>query len=485
MYKLLNMTYTSKSRWIDYVVLGLSVFLIFCLLFESYIELPRLISWVGRWHPLVLHFPIVLLFIAIFFGLTGKKIPHLLLTVGVLSALITAVSGFFLGKDALVKGDLLFWHQWLGGGVALLAALWYALDTMQLDQKIYTKVIQVVLIGFIAITGHYGGMVTHGEDFLALPMEKREEKIPENPLIYTDVVTRILDDKCVSCHNPNKQKGQLLMTSLSELLKGGESGSTIVPGNPEQSELIKRLHLPADDEEHMPPEGKTPLNGDEIAILERWVALGASDTLRLNQLEKTESLVGLIKGLMEPDPMEKWAKLPKVADSTLQNLSSDYMTIKRMASNSDALSVDVYLPPEYDSKQITGLKRVANNIVELDLSGLPIGQEEMAFVGTCLNLEWLELDKTPITDTEVEKLVNLKNLSLLKVYETSITDKSISIFKSLASIRQLYLWETGVSASAMEALRSEKTNILIDNGIDSEKQAFFKVTDSIPEKVVQ
>ncbi len=475
------MTYTSKSRWVDYVVLGLSVFLIFCLLFESYIELPRLVSWVGRWHPLVLHFPIVLLLIAIFLGLTGKKVPHLLLTVGVLSALITAVSGFFLGKDALVKGDLLFWHQWLGGAVALLAALWYALDNMQLDKKVYTKAIQVVLIGLVAITGHYGGMVTHGEDFLALPLEKRQEKIPENPIIYADVVTRILDDKCVSCHNPNKQKGQLLMTSLSELLKGGESGSTLVPGDPEESELIKRLHLPADDEDHMPPEGKTPLNGNEIAILERWVALGASDTLRLDQLKKTEPLAGLIKGMMEPDPLEKWAKLPKVADSTLQNLSSDYLTIKRMASNSDALSVDVYLPPEYDSKPITELKRVANNIVELDLSGLPVGQEEMAFVASCINLEWLELDKTPITDTEVEKLINLKNLALLKVYETSITDKSTSIFKNLPNLKNLYLWETGVSDMALKELQNEKSNLLIDNGIDSETEAFFVASDSIPE----
>ena len=475
------MTYTSKSRWVDYVVLGLSVFLIFCLLFESYIELPRLVSWVGRWHPLVLHFPIVLLLIAIFLGLTGKKVPHLLLTVGVLSALITAVSGFFLGKDALVKGDLLFWHQWLGGAVALLAALWYALDNMQLDKKVYTKAIQVVLIGLVAITGHYGGMVTHGEDFLALPLEKRQEKIPENPIIYADVVTRILDDKCVSCHNPNKQKGQLLMTSLSELLKGGESGSTLVPGDPEESELIKRLHLPADDEDHMPPEGKTPLNGNEIAILERWVALGASDTLRLDQLKKTEPLAGLIKGMMEPDPLEKWAKLSKVADSTLQNLSSDYLTIKRMASNSDALSVDVYLPPEYDSKPITELKRVANNIVELDLSGLPVGQEEMAFVASCINLEWLELDKTPITDTEVEKLINLKNLALLKVYETSITDKSTSIFKNLPNLKNLYLWETGVSDMALKELQNEKSNLLIDNGIDSETEAFFVASDSIPE----
>ncbi len=475
------MTYTSKSRWVDYVVFGLSVFLIFCLFFESYIELPRLLSWVGRWHPLVLHFPIVLLLIAIFLGLTGKKVPHLLLAVGVLSALITAVSGFFLGKDTLAKGDLLFWHQWLGGGVALLAALWYGLDNMQLDQKIYTKAIQVVLIGLVGFAGHYGGMVTHGEDFLALPVEKRQEKIPENPIIYADVVTRILDDKCVSCHNPNKQKGQLLMTSLSELLKGGESESTLVPGDPEQSELIKRLLLPADDEDHMPPEGKTPLEENEIAILERWVALGASDTLRLDQLEKAEPLVGLIKGMMEPDPMEKWAKLPKVADSTLQNLSSDYLTIKRMASNSNALSVDVYLPPEYDSKPITELKRVANNIVELDLSGLPIGQQEMALVASCINLEWLELDRTPVTDTEVEKLINLKNLALLKVYETSITDKSTLIFKNLPNLKNLYLWETGVSDTALKELRNEKSNLSIDNGIDPETEAFFVATDSIPE----
>ncbi|MDB4292813.1 hypothetical protein N9954_05345 [Maribacter sp.] len=475
------MTTTSKRRWVDYAVLGLSVFLIFCLLFESYIEPPSLVSWLGRWHPVVLHFPIVLLLIATFLGVTGKKVSQLLLTVGVLSALITAISGFFLGKETLVKGDLLFWHQWLGGGVALVAALWYALHTMQLDQKIYTKAIQVVLIGLVGFTGHYGGMVTHGEDFLARPIKKRQEKIPENPIIYTDVVTRILEDKCIACHNPNKQKGQLLMTSLSELLKGGESGNALIPGDPEQSELIRRVHLPIADEEHMPPEGKTPLNESEIAILKRWISLGASDTVRLNQLEKTDPLVGLIRGLMEPDPMEKWAKLSKVADSTLQNLSSDYLTIKRMTSNSDALSVDVFLPPEYDSKSIIDLQSIATNIVELDLSGLPIGQEEMTLVASCTNLEWLELDKTPVTDTDVEKLITLNNLVLLKIYETSITDKSAPIFKSLANLKRLYLWETELTDTALEKLQKDKSNLLIDNGIDPETEAFFVATDSIPE----
>src|SRR5680860_1744207 len=102
------MTNTVKNRWADYTVLGLSVFLIFCLLFESFIELPNGVAWLGRWHPLVLHFPIVLLLIAIFLGLSGKSVPKLLLTVAVLSALVTAILGFFLGKEVPIKGCLLY-----------------------------------------------------------------------------------------------------------------------------------------------------------------------------------------------------------------------------------------------------------------------------------------------------------------------------------------------------------------------------------------
>ncbi|SDN14253.1 Uncharacterized membrane protein, partial [Kriegella aquimaris] len=472
---------TKKDRRVDLLIFGLSVFLVFCLIFESFLQLPDLVAWLGRWHPLILHFPIVLLLIAAFLGLTGKNVPRALLAVATVTALVTAISGFFLGKEAMEKGDLLFWHQWLGAGTALVAAVWYWLDGAGFGKTVYTKALQGLLVILVGFTGHYGGMVTHGENFLALPNEKdMDGPIPDNPLIYQHVVARILKNNCVSCHNPNKQKGELLMTNLDGLLKGGESGSTMVPGDPEKSEIIKRLHLPLADEEHMPPEGEKPLNAKEILILERWIALGASDTVRLDHLGANEPLAALIREMMVPDPMEKWAKLPKVADSTIQRLSSDYLTIGRIAGSTDALHVNMYKPPTYDPRLILDLKAISKNIVQMDLSGLPIGEKEMGLVATCENLEWLEVDRTPINDAQIQNLKNLSNLHTLKVYGTDIGDQSIAVFKNLVKLKSLYLWDTNISEVALQELRKASPVLLIDNGIDSAVQPFFVGADSIP-----
>lgn len=475
------MANTTRSRWLDYTIFGLSVFLIFCLIFESYIELPNLVAWLGHWHPVVLHFPIVLLLIAIFLGLTGKSIPSIILTIATIAALITAISGFFLGAASGGQGDLLFWHQWLGGGTAILAVLWYWLESSGLGQKVYSKGIQVVLAGLILFTGHYGGMITHGEDFLAIPSINSDAEIPENPLIYGDIVTRILDEKCVKCHNPNKKKGELLMTSITHLLKGGESGPSIIPGNSEESELIQRLHLPLTDEAHMPPEGEKNLTTSEIQILERWIVLGASDTLLLSHLDNSEPLFALIADMRIPDPIEKWTALPKVADSTLVRLSSDYVTITRLASNVDALGVNIYKPPTYSKELMLHLKPIAANIVQMDVSGLPIGKEELGLIASFSNLEWLEVDQTPISDSEVDTLRVLKKLKTLKIYDTGVGDKTLEVLKELENLDQIYLWKTEVSERALEKLKLERPSLLINTGIDQEIQASFEKRDSIPE----
>lgn len=82
---------------------------------------------------------------------------------------------------------------------------------------------------------------------------------------------RILQKECFRCHTPEKRKGGLVMTSRTALLKGGDSGPVLIPGDPAKSSLIGLLTEDADP--HMPPKGQ--LSSAEIATLRDWVKKGA------------------------------------------------------------------------------------------------------------------------------------------------------------------------------------------------------------------
>ena len=92
-----------------------------------------------------------------------------LLTLTAITALIMAITGFFLSLGSSDKGPILFWHQWLGAGLVLLTALWYWLDSQDLGQHKVTKGLHLSIVLAKVLAGHFRGMITHGEDFLALP----------------------------------------------------------------------------------------------------------------------------------------------------------------------------------------------------------------------------------------------------------------------------------------------------------------------------
>jgi WD40 repeat protein len=81
----------------------------------------------------------------------------------------------------------------------------------------------------------------------------------------------VLEASCFSCHNDEKKKGGLVLTSRAALLKGGDNGAVVVPGKPEASRLVNALAPDADP--HMPP--KKQLLKRDVTTLERWIKAGA------------------------------------------------------------------------------------------------------------------------------------------------------------------------------------------------------------------
>ncbi|MEN9633603.1 MAG: Chromosome partition protein Smc [Verrucomicrobiota bacterium] len=89
-------------------------------------------------------------------------------------------------------------------------------------------------------------------------------------ITYEDDVLPIFRDNCLKCHNPDKLKGDLDLTSFSSAVKGGGSGVTLNSSDPDGSQLYKSItHA---EEPTMPPNAK--LKDRDIATIRQWIEGG-------------------------------------------------------------------------------------------------------------------------------------------------------------------------------------------------------------------
>jgi len=99
----------------------------------------------------------------------------------------------------------------------------------------------------------------------------------EQTQFFETKVRPVLAANCYRCHSAeeNKAKGGLTLDTREALLKGGENGAVLVPGDPEKSKLIKAISY-TDEDLQMPPKGEK-LSPEAIADLTTWVKMGAPD----------------------------------------------------------------------------------------------------------------------------------------------------------------------------------------------------------------
>jgi len=97
----------------------------------------------------------------------------------------------------------------------------------------------------------------------------------QKPVDYSSQVKPIFNKKCITCHGGVRRKGGFSVLFRSEALAKTESGKwAIIPGDPEHSELIRRI-TNKDPEERMPYKHE-PLTSEEISVLRRWIKEGAA-----------------------------------------------------------------------------------------------------------------------------------------------------------------------------------------------------------------
>ncbi|MBL8736849.1 MAG: hypothetical protein JNL12_10510 [Planctomycetes bacterium] len=254
----------------------------------------------GRAHPLLLHAPFGLLpAMAMFeFGpllLRRTPLPGVVQALAVLTGLSGALamaSGLVLGGEQDGGGELLSQHKTAGIVLGALC-LWLLILSFRPGRLPLRLTLLGALVAMVPV-GHLGGSLTHGKDFLFAPLQPAKDQ-PSSPLgttlppaqqpstsdrapvtsPFAALAQPMLERVCVQCHNPDKLKGELLLTTAEGVQKGGETGPVVVAGRPDESPLLQRCLLPLDDEDHMPPEGKKQPTAAELDLLRQWIAGGA------------------------------------------------------------------------------------------------------------------------------------------------------------------------------------------------------------------
>lgn len=425
---------------------------------------PSLLALYGRFHPLVLHFPIALLIMSASFEVyrTFKNAnafstsSWILLLVGCVSSVIAASMGFLLSISGTgYQGETVEAHRFWGISVAVLAIT--SLATRYLWQnRNYPFTLPLhrsALLGSVIsifIAGHYGGALTHGENFIPSAAPKPvaflfgEHTNPKKTIVSADYfngkIKPVLEKSCFSCHGPSKQQGDLRLDFAQNAFSGGESGlPAIVPSQPMKSEIIRRLFLPQDQKKAMPPEGRERPNAEDLVLLMDWIAMGAPWTGEYTGPTLIPEMV-LAEGIL-PSSENVTFKAKKLGISPIP-----------LSNDSVFFSVDLSKNTESAQNLSKALSLIGEYVAWLKLPADTRAKEIIKATSQMHNLTRINAANAPLQDQDIKHLSKAEQLRHLNLVGTQVTAKGVRRLNNLEQLKKLYLWGSNVSPKDIPAL---------------------------------
>ncbi len=288
---------------------------------------------------------------------------------------------------------------------------------------------------------------------------------------FTKDVAPILKARCVECHGPDKQKGKLRLDTKADFLKGGKGGPSVKSGDADASELLKRVTLPKDNDDRMPPEGE-PLTAEQVATLKAWIVEGANwpDGASIEVAVATPPPTTTPK--LPPRPAVPAPELPKDFQpapgeaATLAALAKSGIDVRPIAQNSPWREVNLRpLGTNITDASIASFKDLAS-LIEVRLGSTRITDAGLEAIKGLTHLQVLGLELTGVTDAGVAHLAGLKNLMSLNLYGTKVTDAALTHLRDLTHLRNLYLWQTQVTPEGVKKLQEARPGLDINTGVD-------------------
>lgn len=428
-------------------------------------------------HPLLVHFPIVLVILYALVsliplarisktGFADYTINDVLLFLAAFSSVITALMGLFLSREEGYDNDALQWHKWGGVILSAFTLSWYYFRKQLQRVKLLPYFISLLALGIILITGHQGAAITHGQNFLLAPVmpEKSKPLVPfDEALVFADMVKPILTEKCMSCHNNKKAKGELVMESEEMLLKGGKNGKLWDSTAADFGLLLQRIHLPVEQKKHMPPHGKPQLTEEELEIISGWIKKGSDFTLKVADLplEDTLRLIG-VKNFMNAEIAQY--DFEEADPSTVQKLNTANRIVAKEAINSPALAVNFFNSKLFDPQQLKELAPIKKQVVSLDLSKMPVTDADLKTISQFENLRRLYLNFTGITGATLQDLQKLKFLRTLSISGTRVGAQQLEQIKNFPKLKTVYVWNIPVDTATLKQLQLNAKSIRFETG---------------------
>ena len=457
----------------------------------------NLIELIGRFHPVLVHLPIgIFVLVIVMDGLTRfDKFAYLsasirlILGIGILSAILSLVTGYTLSLEGINNQDLVDNHQWTAIGTTALFTAYYFLRQKLMVKRLAHTYSLVLLLVLLAWTGHQGGSLTHGEGFLtegtldtktitAAPLDIKDIN---QALVYKDLVQYTLNQKCVQCHGSKKQKGKLRLDDLSWIKAGGKNGNLINTTDPSDGELIKRILLDDIDEHHMPPKEKTQLTDAELVIFQWWINAGASFDKSVAALAPDAKVIKALASFkvknqtQEKTIVKTRAPIEKFEKKMQEKLEKMGWVVSTISFDDNHIRLIGYNIEGAINDALVAAAEISEHVIELKLSFSALKDNDLNNLRKFKNLEKLWLDHTDISDNALKQITALNNLGYLNIVNTKTTASGVKNLMNLPNLKMIYLQGIKITTDERLALESIKTNVNLYFG-DSMKSV---ITDTI------